>query len=48
MQTSMGRRWDTLHVVIDSIPEEVDKEVFTFTVYPNLQGARLSLPALWY
>ncbi len=48
MQTSMGMRWETLHVVIESRPEEVDKEVFTFTVYPNQQGARLSLPALWF
>jgi hypothetical protein len=44
----MGMRWETLHVVIESRPEEVDKEVFTFTVYPNQQGARLSLPALWF
>ena len=38
MQTSMGMRWETLHVVIDSRPEEVDKEVFTFAVYPSEQG----------
>lgn len=38
MQTSMGMRWETLHVVIDSRPEEVDEEVFTFAVYPSEQG----------
>lgn len=38
MQTSMGMRWETLHVVIDSTPEEVGKEVFTFAVYSSEQG----------
>ena len=46
MQTSMGMRWETLHVVIDLRPEEVGKEVFTFTVYSSQQGMCLSSPPL--
>ena len=43
MKTSLGMRWETLHVVIDSRPEEVHKEVFTFAVYSNEQGMYLLL-----
>jgi hypothetical protein len=38
MQTSLGMRWETLHIVIDSRPEEVQKEEFTFGVYASEQG----------
>ena len=46
MKTSMGMRWETLHVVIESRPEEVHKEVFTFAVYSNEQGMYLLLAHL--
>lgn len=38
MQTMKGMRWETLFVVIDARPEEVQKEQFTFAVYSGEQG----------